>query len=131
MPGLPGGSGIGTGGVNDGPGVGFGGAYGCGAGGMYGDGPGIGMECIGACIGGPCIGGGIMPMSLAMKPSGSKPPGPGPKQGAGHAHGGGPIIIGIWPLATPHGDGQQPSHTRLPQQIGVNALYGRQVIWVV
>ena len=30
--------------------------------------------------------------------------------------------MGKQPLATPHGDGQQPSQIRLPQQIGVKAL---------
>ena len=47
-----------------------------------------------------------------------------------HAHGGTPMVIGRQPLATPHGDGTQPSQMRLPQQIGVKALYGRQVMCV-
>jgi len=38
------------------------------------------------------------------------------------AHGGIPIVSGKQPAAAPHGLGQQPSHTRLPQQIGVKAL---------
>ena len=44
-----------------------------------------------------------------------------PKRGD-PAKGGTPKFIGSWPLATPHGFGLQPSHTMLPQAIGVNAL---------